>query len=225
MAAWLVLPADRIMHLHLNRFGLAPLDPRHLYGILTIPLLHDSLDHLVSNTPALFLLIFGLHLFYQRTAWRILLNLYLISGITTWCMGRYGTVHIGASGLVYALAAFHFTAGLIRRVPPQLAFSLLVAFLYGGFVWAFFPELYRHTSISWEGHLSGLLTGISLAFYYRRLGPPMPPDPFVDEEPDDPDADDPDAYWRLPDGNPPPATSNPEIPGNNPNPPENTPNP
>jgi membrane associated rhomboid family serine protease len=27
------------------------------------------------------------------------------------------------------------------------------------------------TSISWEGHLSGLLTGILMAFYYRHEGP------------------------------------------------------
>jgi membrane associated rhomboid family serine protease len=195
MAAWIVFVVDSLFSLHLHRYGLVPLNAGRLYGVCTIPFLHDGIDHLVSNTPSLFLLVFGLFLFYERRAWRILLNLYLISGFTTWCMGRHDTLHVGASGLVYALAAFHFTGGLIRKVPRQMAFSLLVAFLYGGFVWAFFPTLYINTPISWEGHLSGLLTGIALAFYYRSYGPPMPPDPFANDDEDG--NDDADAYWKL----------------------------
>jgi membrane associated rhomboid family serine protease len=194
-AVWIVFIVDSICSLRLARYGLAPLDISRFYGVCTIPFLHSGLDHLISNTPSLFLLVFGLFLFYDRKAWTILLSHYLISGFVTWCMGRQGSLHIGASGLIYALAAFHFASGLIRRVPRQMAFSLLVAFLYGGFVWAFFPTLYIYTSVSWEGHLSGLLTGIALAFYYRRYGPPMPTDPFPDgEDDDDGDAD---AYWKT----------------------------
>ncbi|MDR2120568.1 MAG: rhomboid family intramembrane serine protease [Tannerella sp.] len=181
---WTVFAVDHVFNLELLRYGLVPLDVSRLYGTCTIPFLHSGLDHLISNTPPLFLLVFGLFLFYDRKAWQILLNLYLISGLVTWCMGRRESIHVGASGLVYALAAFHFLSGLVRKVPRQMAFSLLVAFLYGGFVWAFFPALYINTPISWEGHLSGLLTGIALTFHYRRYGPPMPPDPFLDEEED-----------------------------------------
>jgi len=181
---WIVFIVDGIFALHLKQYGMEPLTVSRLYGIFTMPFLHDDFDHLMSNTPSLFLLTFGLFLFYDRKAWSMLFNLYIISGITVWFMGREGTVHVGASGLIYAMAAFHFLSGLLRKVPRQMAFALLVAFLYGGFVWAFFPEIYKFTNISWEGHLSGLLTGIALAFHYRRFGPPMPPDPFVDEEED-----------------------------------------
>ena len=73
--------------------------------------------------------------------------------------------------------------GVIKKEKRQRAFALLVAFLYGGFIWAFFPSLYIGTSISWEGHLSGLLTGIILAVYYRNEGPqPPPPDEEDDYE-------------------------------------------
>ena len=164
-------------------------------GIFTMPLLHADWGHLISNTPALLLLIFGLFLFYKRDAWRILFYLYLLSGFLTWLMGRSST-HIGASGLVYALAAFHFLSGVIKKVPRQRAFALLVAFLYGGFVWAFFPTLYKGTSISWEGHLSGLLAGIVLAFYFRDKGPEPPVYPSLEE---DDNADDMgDDYWGTP---------------------------
>ena len=77
-----------------------------------------------------------------------------------------------------------------------MAFALLVAFLYGGFVWAFFPSLYKHTTISWEGHFSGLVSGIVLAIYVRRWGLPSSPDPFEgkDEEPNE----DMETYWKTP---------------------------
>ena len=179
---WYVYFAEVICSVKFTQLGLYPHEWKGLMGIVTMPLLHEGIVHLMSNTPALFLLVFGLFLFYSKESWQILLYLYLISGLMTWLMGRHHTVHAGASGLVYALAAFHFVSGIIRKVPQQLAFSLLVAFLYGGFVWAFFPVLYRDTSVSWEGHLSGLLAGIAFAFYFRRSGPPPPVDPFLEEE-------------------------------------------
>jgi membrane associated rhomboid family serine protease len=197
---WLVHAVNGLFTLQLQAYGLRPLNVRGLGGILTLPFLHEGADHLISNTPPLFLLIFGLFLFYRKTGWLILLSLYLVSGLLTWFMGQPDSVHIGASGLAYALAAFHFTGGLIKKVPRQMAFALLVAFLYGGFVWAFFPTLYRDTGISWEGHLSGLMTGILFAFYFRRSGPAPPVYPALEEEEEDEDGaeSDEDAWWRLP---------------------------
>ena len=179
---WIVYLLEAIWTVKLTRFGLYPLEWKGLAGIITMPLLHEGANHLMSNTPSLFLLIFGLFLFFRNKSWLILLYLYLVGGLLTWLMGREDSLHIGASGLVYALAAFHFISGIIRKVPRQMAFALLVAFLYGGFVWAFFPSLYQHTSVSWEGHLSGMLTGITFAFYFRQAGPPPPVDPFLFEE-------------------------------------------
>ena len=137
---WVVHIVNVVFSLRLNRFGLRPLESKGLFGVFTMPFLHSDWEHLISNTPALALLIFALFLFYKSGAWRILFYLYIISGLLTWFMGRDST-HIGASGLIYALAAFHFLSGVIKKVPRQRAFALLVAFLYGGFIWAFFPTL------------------------------------------------------------------------------------
>ncbi|MDR3268612.1 MAG: rhomboid family intramembrane serine protease [Tannerella sp.] len=194
---WIVHLANGFFTLRLQRFGLYPTDWKGLAGILTLPFLHEGADHLISNTPSLFLLIFGLFLLFGKTGWRILACLYPVSGLLTWCMGQSDSVHIGASGLAYALAAFHFTSGIIKKVPRQMAFALLVAFLYGGFVWAFFPTLYKNTSISWEGHLSGLLTGLAFAFYFRRAGPEPPVYPSLTDEDETPEDENP--YWLLPD--------------------------
>jgi len=190
---WIVQIVGTAFSLRLNQYGLQPLEMRGLIGVFTMPFLHADWGHLFSNTPALLVLIFGLFLFYKRGAWRILLYLYIISGLFTWLMGRSST-HIGASGIVYALAAFHFFSGVIKKVPRQRAFALLVAFLYGGFIWAFFPALYMGTSISWEGHLSGLLAGIILAFYLKNEGPEPPANPFLDE---DENPNEKDAFWNI----------------------------
>ena len=170
---WIVQVVNVAFSLRLNQYGLQPLEVRGLPGILTMPLLHADWGHLIANTPPMIVLIGGLFLFHNRGGWPILLYLYIISGFLTWFMGRSST-HIGASGLVYALAAFHFVSGVIKKEIRQLAFAMLVTFLYGGFVWAFFPTLYMGTSISWEGHLSGLLTGIVIALYCRKEGPQAP---------------------------------------------------
>ena len=193
---WIVHVVGAAFSLRLNQYGLQPLEMRGLLGILTMPFLHADLGHLFSNTPALLVLIFGLFLFYKRGAWRILLYLYVISGLFTWFMSRSST-HIGASGIVYALAAFHFFSGVIKKVPRQRAFALLVAFLYGGFIWAFFPTLYMGTSISWEGHLSGVFAGIILAFYLKNEGPEPPVSPFLNEDEED-DTNEKDVFWNTP---------------------------
>ena len=192
---WIVQFVGVAFSLRLKQYGLQPLEVRGLIGIFTMPFLHADWEHLFSNTPALFVLIFGLFLFYKRGAWHILLYLYVISGLFTWLMGRSST-HIGASGLAYAMAAFHFLSGVIKKVPRQRAFALLVAFLYGGFIWAFFPTLYMGTSISWEGHLSGLLAGIILAVFLRDEGPEPPVYPFLEEE--DNDTKEKDDFWNIP---------------------------
>ena len=184
---WVVHIINLMFSFELKQYGLHPLETGGLLGIITMPFLHADWEHLISNTPALFALLGGLFLFYDCNAWRILGYLYIVSGLLTWFMGRSST-HIGASGLVYALAAFHFVSGIIKRESRQRAFALLVAFLYGGFIWAFFPTLYMGTSVSWEGHLSGLLTGIMFAFYYRREGPQFV-ETFTEDEDDDDEKD------------------------------------
>ena len=46
--------------------------------------------------------------------------------------------------------------------------SLLVVFLYGSLVWGILPIDW---SISFEGHFYGALSGVFLAYFYRKQGP------------------------------------------------------
>ena len=70
-----------------------------------------------------------------------------------------------------------------------MAYSLIIIFLYGSIVWGFFPQLFPDKPISWEGHLAGAITGIVLAFFYRKEGP-VKKVYFVDEDESDTKEDD-----------------------------------
>jgi membrane associated rhomboid family serine protease len=70
--------------------------------------------------------------------------------------------HIGASGLIYGLAAFLILFGILRQDFLSLIISLVIIFFYGGAIlYGIFPADPR---ISWEAHLFGALTGAVTAF-------------------------------------------------------------
>ena len=46
-----------------------------------------------------------------------------------------------------------------------------MVFLYGSFIWGMIPSLAIPQNISWEGHLSGAIIGVLLAFSFKKEGP------------------------------------------------------
>lgn len=167
MVIALVFFVDREFDLHLSRFGVFPRTLEGLRGILFYPLIHGSLEHLFNNSVPLLVLLFCLFYFYSSIALRTVFWIYILSGIWIWISARQN-YHIGASGVVYGLAAFIFFSGLFRRDNRMIAISLIVAFLYGSMVWGILPIQER---VSWEGHLWGAISGLALAWLYRGEGP------------------------------------------------------
>ncbi len=164
---WMVKFFEVSMEISFIHSGVLPRTPEGLKGILLYPLIHSDWKHLLDNSIPVFLLSFALFYFYRGISYRIFFMIYLFSGILLWIIGREA-YHIGASGIIYGLAAFLFLSGVIRRVRHLMAISLLVVFLYGSLVWGLLPFDYQ---VSWEGHLSGVLTGFALAILYRDQGP------------------------------------------------------
>jgi membrane associated rhomboid family serine protease len=163
-AFWMVEIAERTLSLSFVKLGVYPLHLKGLPGIILSPFIHSGFNHLMSNSIPFFILLFALIYFYRRISYRIFFMLYFLSGLSVWLAGREAW-HIGASGVVYAMAAFHFISGIIRNDVRLLTLSVVVVFLYGGLIWGVFPIDPR---ISWEGHLWGAVSGVVLAFYYRR---------------------------------------------------------
>ena len=185
--------------LGLNHYGMHPQQWRGLYGIFTMPFLHGDFDHLLSNSVPLLLSMGFIFTFFEKERFSILLYNFLLTGLLLLIIGDERSVHIGASGLVYAYIFFLVTHAVISRNKEMLGASFLLIFLYGSLVYGIFPEYGRIVgkNISWEGHLSGAISGILFGFLYRKSGPQLAMF-FVDEEDEeDDDDDDPDAYWKI----------------------------
>ena len=169
-------------HVDLHWMGAFPRTFSGLLGVLTMPLVHANSTHLLSNSISLLVLCWCLLYFYKDLGYAVFPLLWVFSGFITWCIGRESW-HIGASSVIYGLSFFLFFSGVFRRYIPLMAISILVVFLYGSSVWYMFPiaELMKE-NISWEGHLSGALSGFLCACFFRKHGPQKPPELFENEE-------------------------------------------
>jgi len=150
------------------KYGVLPRTLEGLKGVLLSPFIHSDWKHLTNNALPLFVLTATLGFFYKGIAKEVFLWSWLMSGLWLWAIGR-PSFHIGASSLLYALASFLFFSGFIRKNTKLMSISMFVVFLYGGMVWGIFP-MKKH--ISWEGHLSGALAGLILAYWFKDNGPP-----------------------------------------------------
>jgi membrane associated rhomboid family serine protease len=165
---WVVQVLNAALDLDLQRFGVQPRELAGLPGILVAPLLHGGFGHLIANSIPLLVVGTAMLYLYPDASSKVLPAVYMGPGIAVWLLAR-GGVHIGASGLIYGLAAYVFVAGLMRRDRRAIAASLLVAFIYGSLAWGVLPI---QPGVSWETHLAAALIGVALAVALRRLDIP-----------------------------------------------------
>jgi membrane associated rhomboid family serine protease len=161
---WIAFWLDIRFNFRFAKWGIYPQRVEGLKGILFGPFIHGSLKHLFNNSIPLFALSMALFYFYRNIRWKVMLWGTLLTGLLTWIIAR-PAMHIGASGVVYMLAAFLFFKGIVSRRFQLSAISLIVVFLYGGLLWYLFPIDPR---ISWEGHLSGFIVGFVFAFIFKQ---------------------------------------------------------
>jgi len=165
--------AEMFVDPKLVQYGVKPGDWDHWYGILFMPLLHDPhhYEHILNNSLPFLVLTAALFFYYRKLAWLVFITSWVGSGIVVWLFAREGTVHIGMSGVLYALFGFLFISGFFKQVRNLQVLSLGVCFLYGSMIWGIFP---MDETISWEGHFAGFLIGVVLAVIFRKHGPERP---------------------------------------------------
>ncbi len=161
---WSVFFFEDSFTIDLTSHGILPRTFSGLQGILFSPFLHGDLNHIANNSIPLFVLTTALLYFYRDISLKVLCYGILLSGIITWVIGRE-SYHIGASSLIYVLVSFIFFKGMMTQYYRLMALSLTVVMFYGGMIWYVFPDVDK--TISWEGHLAGLLTGFLFAVYYK----------------------------------------------------------
>jgi membrane associated rhomboid family serine protease len=161
---WLIHLVQSIFHLNLGVWGIYPREEFGLPGIITAPLIHADFPHLLSNTPPLFVLSAMIMFFYRRVALSSFALIYLLTGAAVWVFGR-PVFHIGASGVIYGLAAFVVFSGIFRRNLKSIALALLVGLYYGSMIYGIFPG---QEGVSWESHLLGAVVGVFASFVYKN---------------------------------------------------------
>ena len=164
---WLVFWFQIRVDSSIRNYGIQPQDIEGILGIFSSPFLHGDISHLYHNSIPLFVLSIALFYFYKKIAWKVILYGIVVSGMLTWIIAQTGN-HIGASGLIYVLVSFIFFKGIFAKHYRLIALSLLVIFFYGSMVWYVFPV---KPGMSWEGHLSGLITGFVFALIFRKTMP------------------------------------------------------
>ena len=179
----------------MSRWGITPQTAHGLIGVLTLPFLHGSWEHLLTNIVPVLVLGTALYYCYPTLANPVMLVTWIASGLLTWCIGSPDSTHVGASALIYSLNLFLIVSGFIRGNRMLIVISLIMVFLYGSFIWGMIPELAVLQNISWEGHLSGAIIGVVLAIVFRKEGPQKEVHHWDD---DDDDHGDEKPYWDVP---------------------------
>lgn len=162
---WAAFAANFVVGGALTQYGVRPRTLDGLWGILCAPFLHANLAHLISNTVPL--LLFGWLVLLRDARHFVPVTLLSILGAggLAWLLGAPGSVHIGASGVVFGYFGFLLLAGWFARKPVSIALSVLVAVLWGGLVLGVLPG---DAGVSWQAHLGGFVGGV---FAARRLAP------------------------------------------------------
>lgn len=139
-----------------RELALVPREPGALLGVVTMPLVHASLSHLLANLPPFLMLsalvLIGSPRYYLITTALIV----VIAGLLLWLLGRAG-FHVGASGLIFGYFGFLLGRGYYDRKAGPVLLAALTAFLYGGMLWGVLPT---EPGVSWDGHLTGLVAGV-----------------------------------------------------------------
>ena len=160
---WLVELVDfYLLNNTLDQFGIHPRTVRGLYGIFTAPFLHGGLGHVMANTMPI--LVLGILIMMTRGVKDFLVAtavIVVIGGLGTWLTGAAGSVHIGASGLVFGYFGFLLMITWFERSCRNLVITGFVIFLYSGLIWGVLPG---RDGISWQSHLFGLIGGIVAAY-------------------------------------------------------------
>lgn len=162
---WLIELVDLMLGGALDGLGIRPHSVEGLLHIPLAPFLHSGIEHLAMNTLP-FLVLGALSMTRrQLDFWVVSVVGGLTSGLGAWVFGSSTSVHLGASGVIFAYLGFLMTRGLFERRLGPVLLSMAVLWLFGGMLWTALPIV--AAGISWQAHMFGFLGGVLVA---RVLG-------------------------------------------------------
>ena len=143
---WVVFVINFLLGGALLTLGVIPRTTIGLRGILFAPFLHASLNHLVANSIPFLVLGWMVMLRDERHFIPVTLAGMIGSGLTAWLLGAPGTVHIGASGVIFGYLGFLMLSGWYARSFGSIVLSIVVTLVWGSLVLGMMPG---SPGISW----------------------------------------------------------------------------
>ena len=143
-----------------NVFGIVPrtLDVGSMIGVLASWTMHGNFAHLLGNTLVLLQILFLFGLF-ENNAYRTILKLIVASGMMTWLIASPLSIHIGASGLCFAMLGYMIGGAVFARRWGYL----LACIVMGAGYWLTIKQgLMPQQGISFAAHFGGLCAGLLL---------------------------------------------------------------
>jgi membrane associated rhomboid family serine protease len=163
---WLLEVVDVISGHALDGLGITPRTPSELIDVVPSAFIHFGFAHLAANTVPLLVLGFLAALAGLRRFLLVCALIILVDGLGVWLISPAHTNTAGASGLIFGLFGFLLITGFVERRPLGILAGVLIAAIWGGSILAGLAP--TQTGVSWQGHLLGLLAGVTAAFVFRR---------------------------------------------------------
>jgi membrane associated rhomboid family serine protease len=155
---WIVQIANAANSYSFDRFGLKPRAVDGLWGIVTMPFLHSSYGHMLSNTLPVLAIGWILLLSGVRT-WLVVTGIVVVlGGLLTWAIGPHGVI-VGASGMVFGWLGYLLARAYFSRKLKWIFTAIVVLVFFGSLLFGLFPTL--HSKVSWQAHVCGFLAGVA----------------------------------------------------------------
>ena len=162
---WAVEVVDVIVGYQLDQYGIEARETEGLDGVVTAPFLHVGFGHLISNTIPFVIMGVLIALEGPRRLLAVFVIVALVSGLGTWLVAPEGSIHVGASGVVFGFATYLIARGWFNRRTGQIAVGLVIVVIWGGVL---LGGLQPREGISWQGHLFGAIGGLVAARVLAR---------------------------------------------------------
>ena len=166
-AMWVEEVVDLVPGTPFDRWGIRPRTPGGLLGIPLMPFLHDGFRHLFGNTVPFLVMGCAIASGSIGRFLRVVAIVGVTAGLGVWLFARSGTVHVGASGLVFGFLTYLLARGVIARKVTWILGGLVVLVVYGGILWGLLPT----PGVSWTGHAFGAVGGVLAAWVLHRRTP------------------------------------------------------
>jgi membrane associated rhomboid family serine protease len=165
LVMWVVEVADALLDHRLDRYGIEPRDVDGLDGVLFAPFLHVGFGHLIANTLPFAAMGAVIALEGPLRLLAVTAIAALVGGLGTWLVAAEGTIHVGASGVVFGYATYLIARGVFNRRLGEIGIGVVLVVLWGG---ALLAGLEPREGISWQGHLFGAVGGVVAAAILAR---------------------------------------------------------